>query len=197
MSCSSCHIDGYSPDLLADTLGDGRHESPKRIPSLFHVYETGPWSWAGNKPSLDHQIRQTLVTTMHHDENPREALGSVDSITQDLVAYMSSLKVPTRSKSTDADIEHGRVLFERQKCSQCHSPEHHFTTPETYDVGVSDEQGTRKFNPPSLLGLKHRRAYFHDARFKSLDDLLKNHPDEKNALNETELDQLKAFLLSL
>lgn len=197
MSCSSCHVDGHSPDLLADTLGDGRHESPKRIPSLFHVHDTGPWSWTGHKPNLDDQIRQTLVTTMHGDEAPRATLGSVDSITQDLLAYMNSLKVPTRSKPTDPDIEHGRALFERQKCSQCHSPEQHFTTPETYDVGVGDEQGTRKFNPPSLLGLKHRRAYFHDARFKSMDDLLKNHPDQKNPLNETEMGQLKAFLLSL
>lgn len=112
----------------------------------------------------------------------------MDSITQDLVAYMNSLNVPIRSKPTDPDVEHGRALFERQKCSQCHSPEHHLTTPGTYDVGVSDEQGTRKCNPPSLLGLKHRRACFHDARFKALDDLMKSHPNEKDSLNETETD---------
>ncbi len=30
MTCNSCHVDGLSPDLLADTLGDGHFGSPRR-----------------------------------------------------------------------------------------------------------------------------------------------------------------------
>jgi cytochrome c peroxidase len=53
------------------------------------------------------------------------------------------------------------------------------------------------FNPPSLHGLQHRRAYFHDARFKSLDDVLKSHPDGKIAGLPEVMSQLKAFLMTL
>ncbi len=30
MTCNSCHVDGLSPDLLADTMGDGHSEVPRK-----------------------------------------------------------------------------------------------------------------------------------------------------------------------
>ena len=47
MSCQSCHTDGQTNGLLADTLGDGGFGAPKRVTSLLGVGATGPWTWTG------------------------------------------------------------------------------------------------------------------------------------------------------
>ncbi len=41
-SCHSCHTDGHSNGLLADTLGDGSHGTPKRTPTLRGTALTDP-----------------------------------------------------------------------------------------------------------------------------------------------------------
>lgn len=198
MSCNSCHIDGHSPDLLADTLGDGRHESPKRIPSLFDVSRTGPWSWIGNKSTLEDQVRQTLETTMHGDEQRVGTLGDVATITSDLNAYMATLTQPSKSQTTESTIEPGRKLIESRGCTKCHAPENYWTTKSTWDIGVRDEQGHSEFNPPSLKSLRHRRAFFHDARFETLSDLLQNHhPGQTKPPSSEEIPLLQSYLNGL
>jgi hypothetical protein len=198
MSCHSCHVDGHSPDLLADTLGDGRHESPKRIPSLFGVSETGPWSWTGSKMTLEDQVSQTLRTTMHGDDHRTETFGTPDEITSNLVAYMATLGHPqkhTRDESKLADSQQGRAMFEQRGCIKCHAPDNHWTSKASWDIGVQDEQGHREFNPPSLRSVSHRRAFFHDARFHSLHDVLKNHhPGFDQPPNEEEMRVLLQYL---
>ncbi len=91
----------------------------------------------------------------------------------------------------------GAAVFQSRECSKCHDPENRFTSAAVYDVGVSDEYGLRKFNPPALSRLKLRRAFFHDGRFKSLDDVLRNHPTMNGDFEQQELELLKAYLLSL
>ncbi|MBL8810202.1 MAG: hypothetical protein JNM43_08500 [Planctomycetaceae bacterium] len=198
MSCNSCHIDGHSPDLLADTLGDGRHESPKRIPSLFDVAHTGPWSWIGNKSTLEDQVRQTLQTTMHGDEQRVETLGDVATTTSDLNAYMATLVQPLRSQLSHATVEQGRMLFESRGCVKCHAPENYWTTKSSWDIGVRDEQGHSEFNPPSLKSVTHRRAFFHDARFETLQELLQDHhPGQTQPSSPDEIQLLQDYLKSI
>ncbi len=200
MSCHSCHVDGHSPDLLADTLGDGRHESPKRIPSLFGVSDTGPWSWTGSKMTLEDQISQTLRTTMHGDDHRTEPLGSPDEITSELVAYMATLSHPERLAPTEAvtsNVEQGRAMFEQRGCIKCHAPDNHWTSKASWDIGGQDEQGHREFNPPSLQSVIHRRAFFHDARFRSLNEVLKSHhPGFDQPPSEPEVQLLIKYLIS-
>lgn len=196
MSCSSCHVEGHSPDLLADTMGDGSFGTPKRIPSLRNSSVTGPWGWSGSKPSLELQIEQTLKTTMHRDERSRTNGYSDAEIASDIAAYLQTLSIATRSISMTDDVALGEINFRDRGCVKCHDPRQNYTSSETYDVAVRDEAGSRMFNPPSLLGLRHRRAYFHDARFKSLDDVLKSHPDSKVTESPEALSQLKAFLMT-
>ncbi len=198
MSCSSCHVDGHSPDLLADTFGDGRHESPKRIPSLFGVHQTGPWSWTGSKKTLEDQVQQTLSTTMHGDAHRIEKLGTPEEITRDLMAFMATLRHPPKSQAMMPDVEKRSGVFEQRGCIKCHSPDGSWTTPATWNVGVEDEQGNREFNPPSLQSVVHRRAFFHDARFKDLDTLIQHHhPGHDQPPNDDELKMLKEYLQSL
>ncbi|MDA1229251.1 MAG: hypothetical protein O2856_00625 [Planctomycetota bacterium] len=197
MSCSSCHVDGHSPGLLADTMGDGRFGNPKRIPSLLNASITGPWGWNGNKPSLEIQIQQTLQTTMHRDERSRTSGSNDDDTAKDITAYLHTLSTPNLPKTGAAEVVLGEISFLQRGCIKCHDPDQHYTSPGIYDVSVHDETGVKLFNPPSLTGLRHRRAYFHDARFRSLDDVLKSHPGGEVTGSPEDQSNLNAFLMTL
>lgn len=172
-SCNSCHVDGHTSDLLADTMGDGSFGNPKRIPSLRGVSETGPWGWNGSFSSLEDQIKKSLVTTMH---------GGVedDQTVNDLAAYVKTLSAPVPRKKANP---RGRELFASLNCIRCHQPPT-YTTPKTYDIGLTDEDGLQQFNPPSLLGVGTRRHYLHDARTNRLEDAIHHHTAEAEASRE-------------
>ena len=197
MSCNSCHVDGHSPDLLADTMGDSRFGNPKRIPSLLNASVTGPWGWDGRKPNIEIQIQTTLQTTMHRDERSRTSGPGDDDVAKDIAAYLSTLSIPQGSASSTDAVARGETNFSQRGCIKCHDPDRHYTSPETYDVAVHDESGARLFNPPSLNGLRHRRAFFHDGRFRSLDEFLTSHPDGRVTGSPEALENLKAFLMTL
>jgi cytochrome c peroxidase len=65
-------------------------------------------------------------------------------------------------------------------------------------VGLKDQHGRGKFNPPSLRGVRHRGPYFHDHRAVSLRDVFTAHKHPQAAEWPTnELEDLIAFLESL
>lgn len=173
MSCSSCHVNGRTPDLLSDTLGDGSFGTPKRIPTLMGTSDTGPWGWLGNKPNLEDQIRQTLRTTMHGSISDEQTVS-------DLAAYLRTLR-----PEPAADMSHhpGSRVFERRGCIECHALPA-LTIHGVRDVGVSDEAGNRRFNPPSLRGVGRRRRLFHDGRFNSLEQLVVEHPERPTDVDD-------------
>lgn len=199
MSCNSCHVDGHSSDRLVDTLGDGHFGNPKRIPSLLNVARTGPWGWDGSKSSLQQQVTQTLQKTMHRKE-PADGTGdSNEAVATHIIAYMNTLPIPQQPIGNVNSVTAGRRLFDSLSCHKCHDPKQHFTSPGTYNVQVTDESGQTLFNPPSLEGLFHRRSFFHDSRFRSIDELLNSHPTAQKSESLTQEDRtnLKAFLFSL
>ena len=200
MSCSSCHVDGFTPDLVSDTFGDGGFGNAKRIPSLFGATATGPWGWNGRKKTLEDQIKATLSSTMHRDAYLKQDIPD-DEIVKRLVSFIGTLDIPLQVRAEPAAdeeaIRSGSMIFLSRDCSKCHDPNARYTSSDVYDIGVTDEFGQRKFNPPSLSNLKVRRSFFHDGRFKSLDEVLKKHPQDEAVFNDTQLQQLKAFLLSL
>jgi YVTN family beta-propeller protein len=191
MSCHSCHTDGHTSGLNADTLGDGDYGAPKRIPSLLGTFATGPWAWIGGAESLEQQVQKSVRTTMHGRDLSQRQLN-------DLVAYLTSLKPPpTRFVLDPALRERGRQVFESRGCVDCHVPPL-YTSPETYDVQLRDAEGRQRFNPPSLLGLGQRDAFFHDGRVKRLEDvLLKVRHQLDEPLSEPETNALLAFLRGL
>ena len=202
MSCQSCHIDGQSPDLLVDTLGDSSFDSPKKIPSLDNVASTGPWAWHGSQFTLRDQITKTLSSTMHMpDELPSSAGLARETLVEDLVEYLSTLQqepesplaAASESDPASAKVVGGEALFQ-QHCSRCHDPDQHFTTPKSYDVGLNDERGHKLFNPPSLHGLRYRKHFMHDGRYKNLDQVLSSHPQPAIKFTPDEQLQMKAYL---
>lgn len=200
MSCSSCHVDGFTPDLVSDTFGDGGFGNAKRIPSLFGTTATGPWGWNGRKKTLEDQIKATLSSTMHRDAYLKQDISD-DEIVNRLMSFIGTLEIPLQVRvepaANEEDIRSGSMIFHSRDCSKCHDPNARYTSPDVYDIGVTDEFGQRKFNPPSLSNLKVRRSFFHDGRFKSLDEVLKKHPQDDAVFSDIQLQQLKAFLLSL
>jgi YVTN family beta-propeller protein len=195
MSCHSCHTDGHSSDQLSDTLGDGSFGAPKRIPPLGGVAETGPWAWNGSVPDLAGQVQKSVQTTMHGKTITAEQV-------RDLTAYLKTLppapplNVPGDA-SAKAAVERGRALFTRHCCDHCHVPPT-YTSPKTFDVGLKDELGNHKFNPPSLRGVGQRSAFFHDGRTEMLGGVFGafRHPG-KTELSAGEGADLLAFLRSL
>jgi cytochrome c peroxidase len=191
MSCQSCHTDGHTNSLAADTLGDGSYGAPKRVPSLLGVDTTGPWAWNGSMKRLEDQVRKSITTTM---------IGTkpTDAQVADLTAYLATL-APPPGKSADGveAVARGREVFQSQKCAGCHeAPE--YTTPRTYDVGLVDEVGNREFNPPSLRAVGRRDAFLHDGRARSLRDVFaREHHPRGLQLSPREIDDLSAFLGTL
>src|SRR4029077_3572348 len=134
-------------------------------------------------------------TTMHGPKPTDEQVA-------DLAAYLNLLTPPTPTQ-VDIDpidataVSRGREVFSIRKCASCHAPPE-YTSPNHFDVGLTDEVGNREFNPPSLLGVSRRDALLHDGRAHSLDEvfLQERHP-RGLALNFQEIADLVAFLKTL
>ncbi len=191
MSCQSCHTDGHTNGLSADTLSDGSFGAAKRIPSLLGVGSTAPWSWLGKSDRLEEQVRKSIETTMR-GRTPSDA--QVD----DLTAYLRSLP-PPRSTPTEDDesVTRGRQVFRARKCAECHAPPD-YTASGSFDVGLLDEAGNREFNPPSLLGVGSRPPFLHDGRAASLFDVFVRHRHPRESgWSYTEVEDLVAFLKTL
>lgn len=60
--------------------------------------------------------------------------------------------VSARSGADFGTCPRERRVFEKLDCVHCHKPPT-YTSDQAYDVGLPDEAGLRRFNPPSLLGL--------------------------------------------
>lgn len=198
-SCHSCHTDGHTSGLLNDNHSDGSFGTPKRILSLLGTADTGPWAWTGGTASLDEQVRKSILVTMRG--KPERAS---DENVRALTAYLRTLRPPPsrsearrRAAGEDAKAERGRRVFERRDCGRCHeSPT--FTSPEAYDVGLRDEAGRDRFNPPSLRGVAERDSFFHDGRAADLREVFTRfgHP-EGEPVPPGEVEDLLEFLGSI
>jgi YVTN family beta-propeller protein len=194
LSCHSCHTDGHTNGRLSDTLGDGSFGAPKRVLSLLGVKDTGPWAWNGEISDLESQVKKSVHSTMHgpkvSDKSERERVKAIS-------AFLRTLAAPPPSRSDEAAVRRGKEVFARHDCASCHAPPT-YTTPKSYDVGLRDEVGNTRFNPPSLRGVAHGGPFFHDGRAATLREVFTKHGHQLKAeLKNDELDDLLAFLSSL
>ncbi|MFN9718588.1 MAG: cytochrome c peroxidase [Planctomycetota bacterium] len=196
-SCHSCHTDGHTNGMRADTFGDEDRGAPKQVISLRGVSDSDPWAWNGSKNSLEDQIRTSLIISM------QTQLTEENLPIDTLAAFMRSLApIPSISEARGTAISaHQRTrlwkTFETVGCIHCHSGDT-LTSDVVVDVGLHDEMGEAAFNPPSLRGVSQRSRFFHDGRASSLDDVLRSsHHDAENPLKEPEIRDLKQLLESL
>lgn len=196
-SCHSCHTDGHTNGQRADTFGDEDRGAPKKVVSLRGVADSGPWAWTGNKSSLDEQIKTSLIISMQTqiptDQLPIERLSAYLKT----LAPAPSLHLARKEMPNHEALAEARTVFETAGCQNCHAG-NAFTSRDTYDVGIHDEQGETQFNPPSLRGVSQRAPYFHDGRAETLADVLKtSHHNSEMALTEMQIEQLQLLLESL
>jgi len=194
MSCHSCHTDGHSNGQLNDNFSDQSYDTPKQVLSLLGVAETKPWAWNGGVESLEQQVRNSIVMTMHGSDPTDEHVDG-------LVAFLKTLQAPTAagdlSSESSQEIAKGRQVFESLNCQRCHVPPT-WTSPGSYDVGLQDEVGNKLFNPPSLLGVSRRTRLLHDGRATSLSGVVNGHRHQlPQQVSHEELVALVKFLLSL
>lgn len=197
MSCHSCHTDGHTNGLLADTRGDNTYGTPKRTLTLMGTALTYRWAWSGDVANLHDQVHKSIVDTMQ---------GQVTSpeIVRDIVAFLHTLPPPpprTPAISDELDLQswtQGRELFLKLGCQTCHIPPLIYASHESFDVGLRDERGMTRFNPPSLRGVGQGRRFFHHNRASSLEDVFSkfNHPGD-TILTDRECMDLVRYLNSL
>jgi YVTN family beta-propeller protein len=170
LSCHSCHTDGHTSGLLADTLGDNTYGTPKRILTLRNTALTDPWAWNGEVKDLQDQVRKSLVETMHASAVTAEQVN-------DLVSFLHTLPAPPPVEPETADpadrarVTRGRQVFHERGCVRCHIAPLTFTSHGAYDVGFADERGHRTFNPPSLRGVGQGYGFLHDNRAATLEQV--------------------------
>lgn len=196
MSCHTCHTDGHTNGRLADNFGDETFGTPKRILSLLGTVNTGPWGWRGKNQDLYDTIERSVQTTMHG-----HAMDRRDS--SDMATFLLSLApAPPLEPAITADdlaqVARGRGLFESLGCVKCHIPPLTYSAFEAVDVGMADEVRERKFNPPSLRGVGHGAAFFHDNRARRLEEVFTRHAHQlETELPPRDLADLLRYLRSL
>jgi YVTN family beta-propeller protein len=196
-SCHSCHPDGHTNGLSNDNLSDGTFGTPKRVLSLLGVETTQPWAWRGGRDNLEEQTQSSILSTMRGPH-----AGAMPANVNAIAAFLRTLTPPpgvdaARGVIDPEAVARGRTVFAENRCGRCHSPPD-FTSQDTYDVGLSDEGGLRRYNPPSLLGVSQRGRYLHDGRARNLREVFEahRHPDDEPPGAE-DLPDLIAFLRSL
>jgi cytochrome c peroxidase len=197
LSCNSCHTDGHTNGLLADTLADHTYGTPKRTLTLMNTALTDPWAWNGEVKYLHDQVQQSFMQTMHADKVTAEQVN-------DLVAFLHTLPPPpplqpaTNDTSDREQLEHGRQLFRQRGCVNCHIPPLTYSSHGTHDVGFADERGLRMFNPPSLRGVSQGYRFLHDNRAASLEEVFTKYRHKVGpGLSRQEMGDLLRFLRSL
>lgn len=196
MSCHSCHVNGHTSGLANDNMSDGTFGTPKQIISLLGHGGTEPMAWNGDNQTLEKQIHKSLEVTMQSDKRPDP--NQVKAI----AAFVRQLPAPpslsaARDEETPERVAAGKLLFHQLDCIRCHAPPS-YTSPQNYSVGLEDEKGLDRFNPPSLIGLSQRDTFFHDGRITNLEEVF---TEAKHQVPDDFLDQqrsdLMAFLNSL
>jgi DNA-binding beta-propeller fold protein YncE/cytochrome c peroxidase len=197
MSCHSCHTDGHTNGLLADTSGDNTFGTPKRTLTLRGTALTDPWAWNGEVKYLHDQVDKSLRETMHAPAVRAEEVT-------DLVSYLHTLPPPPPPEPVTADaadrarLERGRQFFHDRGCVGCHIPPLTYSSHDTHDVGFADERGLRRFNPPSLRGVGQGYRFLHDNRAATLDEVFtRYHHKVGPHIAPDDLADLRRFLRSL
>jgi DNA-binding beta-propeller fold protein YncE len=201
-SCATCHVDGGTNSIQMDTLNDGTPFTSKTVLPLYHLADTGPWTWHGWQKDLSAGMRKSLIDTMHGPE-PN------DHDVQAMLAYVRELKPPPNpfaskdGKLTPAQ-ERGRSLFSSKvaNCSECHKGPH-YTDGQIHEVGLeSRKDAYRGFNTPTLKNVYLKTQLLHDGRANSLQEVLQgaHSPDKvagERALTEAEIIDLVEWLKTL
>jgi mono/diheme cytochrome c family protein len=189
-ACASCHPDGRD-DGLVWTSPDGARQTPTLAGRLVG---TAPFGWFGESPTVKDHLRKTFSRLGGTGLDAPASAGDLDA----LVAYVTQIAPPPAAKPSDAKAaERGKQAF-KAYCQDCHKDGG--TDGQTHDVG-SGVVGERlvAFDTPTLRGVRGTAPYFHDGRYRTLQDILSARGQRMfaGALSEPDQRDLIAFLETL
>jgi cytochrome c peroxidase len=170
-SCATCHPMGGHTDnktyLGVEVVADGDPRG-RSTPTLWGAGQRqSGWLWAGNIPTLDAGIRSIIVDRMKGPEPTPETLAALAAYTRSLPNGPSPLldKDGMLLETAPADAKRGWQLFAgKAGCVTCHEP------PTYESKGVEDVGSGGTFKAPSLRSVSRTAPYFHDGRFKTLEE---------------------------
>ena len=167
-ACASCHPDGRE-DALTWSTPDGSRQTPMLAGRLA---ETAPYGWLGASDAVKGHLKKTF------ERLGGEGLPSAELAA--LIDYVSTMTPPVGAIAfapveKQKLIERGRALFESADtgCGTCHDASRGFSDGARHSVTVhrADKDGDA-FDTPSLKYVSGTAPYFHDGRYRTLDDVL-------------------------
>jgi mono/diheme cytochrome c family protein len=160
-ACASCHIDGRDDGLVwASPQG-----SRQTMMLAGRVGHAAPFGWLGEHATIAVHLAQTL-------KNLKGTGLGADEVDA-LVAWLKVMPGPPEdARELTAEETHGREVFGGSvaSCSSCHVPHAGaFRDEMTHDVASGAE-----FLTPSLRFAGGSAPYFHDGRYATLEDMLRD-----------------------
>jgi cytochrome c peroxidase len=202
-SCASCHpAFGHTDNKTyvgVEVVANGDSKG-RSTPTLWGAGTRKTFSWAGTAPSLEANIKGIIVNRMKGAEPSKETLDA-------LFTYVKSLSYPpnpflkpdgTLSDAVPAAAKRGYQLFGgKAGCQTCHLA-------PTYDKeGVEDVSSGGTFKIPSLRAVSQTAPYFHDGRYKTLEESVRamweyvQKAGTSEQLTDADIKDLVEFLLIL
>ena len=228
MSCVSCHLDGGHDGNTWDmtSLGEGLRNTIDLRGHAGTAY--GRLHWTANFDEVhdfENQIRllgdgiglmsdEDFLETQATLGNPKAGLSQdLDA----LAAYVASLDEfpPSPYRNQDGtlttDAEAGKIIFQDQKCFNCHSGQTFTDSPSDvlHDIGTSESGSGKRlgkvlpgFDTPALRGIWQTAPYLHDGSANTLAEVfMTRNPNDVHGniaeLSSNEFDQLLAYLKQL
>ena len=167
-ACASCHPDGRE-DALTWSTPDGSRQTPMLAGRLA---ATAPYGWLGTSDGVKDHLKKTFER-LGGEGLPNAELSA-------LIDYVSTMTPPvgaTAFAPTEKQrlVERGRQLFESADtaCGTCHDASRAFSDGARHSISVHrpDKEG-ETFDTPSLMFVSGTAPYFHDGRYRTLDDVL-------------------------
>jgi YVTN family beta-propeller protein len=197
VACASCHPDGRSDGRTWQfTFG------PRNTPQLGgDILDTAPFHWPGDVPTV----------AALNDMTVKPFMGGAGMSAADFApisAFLGTIRqAPSKAAAAGAltAIElRGKAVFESEAtgCTSCHGGAH-FTDNLSHDIGSrADDRDIGAFQTPVLHGLNRSAPYFHDGRYKTLEDMvagtvLTDRMGKGSALNDDDVLALVAYLKTL
>jgi cytochrome c peroxidase len=195
-ACASCHPDGRE-DALTWSTPDGPRQT---IMLAGRVTESAPYGWFGSNATLKGHISRTFQRLGGHGLSKDQA--DFDA----LIAYLGAMRAPTPAGANldpaRAELAlRGKELFasERQGCMTCHLDGGTDRAPHDVQSGNVDETSL-KFDTPSLRFVSGTAPYFHDGRYRTLEEVLEasdGRMGHTSRLSRDDLLALTAYLETL
>lgn len=168
VSCASCHPDGRDDAFTWSTP-----EGPRQTIMLAgRAKNTEPYGWQGKHGDLKTYFGNTFSRL--------GGSGITGAELDALAAFVERMPGPPQHASTAPDLQEGEDLFYNASlgCAGCHVSGD-AVDKHTHDVGSKAVADTdTKFDTPSLRFIRGTAPYFHDGRYKNLQEVLNATDDD-------------------